>query len=92
MARGANPAGGAQTPDEIVREIEVAREQLAHTIDALIDRTSPKNVARRTLAGVKSRFFQPDGSPRVDTFAKVGGAVVGVVVVVVVLRKVVGGR
>lgn len=92
MARGANAPQGTQTPDELVGEIEVTREQLALTIDALIDRTSPKNVARRTVATVKASFFEPDGSPRMDMFAKVGGAVVGVVVVVVVLRRVVGGR
>ncbi|MDQ3104838.1 MAG: DUF3618 domain-containing protein [Actinomycetota bacterium] len=91
MAQGADSPQGAQTPDAIVGEIEVTREQLALTIDLLVDRTSPKNVAWRTLADVKARFVQPDGSPRVDALAKVGGAALGVVVVVVLLRRVVGG-
>ncbi|CAN5888363.1 hypothetical protein BH20ACT6_BH20ACT6_09180 [soil metagenome] len=90
MAAGANPPTGEQTPEQIVRDIEGTREQLAQTVDALVDRTSPKNVAARTLASVKAAFFAPDGSPRLDQFAKAGGAVVGVVAVVVVLRRVVG--
>lgn len=92
MAAGAKSSRGPQTSDEIVGEIEQTREQLAQTIDALVDRVSPRNLARRTLDGAKATFFTPDGSPRVDAFAKVGGAVAGVVVVVVVLRRVVGGR
>ncbi len=78
-----------QSPDDIVRDIEDNREQLALTIDALVDRTSPKNIARRALASVKATFFSPDGSPRVANFAKVGGAVVGVVAAVLVVRHVV---
>jgi len=78
-----------QSPDDIVRDIEDNREQLALTIDALVDRTSPKNIARRALASVKATFFSPDGSPRVENFAKVGGAVVGVVAAVLVVRHVV---
>lgn len=91
MARGAEQPG-AQSPDAIVREIEQTREQLALTVDALVDRTAPRNVARRAVARVRAAFVNPDGSPRVDQIAKLGGAVVGVVVVVVVIRRVAGGR
>ncbi len=91
MAAGARASTGERTPDDIVRDIEQTREQLATTIDTLVERTSPKTILRRTLDGVKAKFFAPDGSPRVDQFAKVGGAVVGTVAVVVVLRRVVGG-
>ncbi len=90
MAAGANAPRGQQTPDQIVRDIEGTREQLAQTIDSLVDRTNPKNVARRTLDNVKAAFVNPDGSPRLDQIAKAGGAVVGVIAVVVVLRRVVG--
>ncbi|MDQ3325918.1 MAG: DUF3618 domain-containing protein [Actinomycetota bacterium] len=90
VAAGANPPRADQTPEQIVSDIEGTREQLAQTIDALVDRTNPKNVAARTLDSVKAAFFAPDGSPRMDQFAKVGGAVVGVIAVVVVLRRVVG--
>ncbi len=90
MAAGANQPTGEQSPDQIVKDIEGTREQLAHTIDALVDRTNPKNVAARTLDSVKAAFFTPDGSPRLDQFAKAGGAVLGVIAVAVVLRRVVG--
>lgn len=90
MARGAKQPTGPQTPDQIVGVIEESREQLALTIDALVDRTSPKNVLRRAGERVKARFFAPDGSPRLDELAKVGGVLVGAVAVVVTLRHVVG--
>ncbi|MDQ3610597.1 MAG: DUF3618 domain-containing protein [Actinomycetota bacterium] len=80
-----------QSPDDIVRDIEDNREQLALTIDALVYRTSPKTIARRALASVKATFVGPDGSPRVANLAKVGGAVVGVVAAVLAVRHVAGG-
>ena len=79
-----------QSPDAIVRDIEDNREQLALTIDALVDRTSPKNIARRALASVKATFVAPSGSPRVANIAKLGGVVVGVVAAVLAVRHVVG--
>ena len=42
--------------DDLVDEIDVIRERLAQNIDALVDRTNPKNIARRGLADVKARF------------------------------------
>jgi hypothetical protein len=92
VAKPVNTAQGSDNPDVLVRNIEQTREQLAVTIDALVERTSPKNVAQRALDDLKSRFFERDGSPKVDAFAKVGGAVAGVVVVFVVLRRTVGSR
>lgn len=80
-----------QSPDDIVRDIEDNRDQLALTIDALVYRTSPKTIARRTLASVKATFVSPEGSPRVANLAKVGGVVVGVVAAVLVVRHVAGG-
>lgn len=79
-----------QSPDDIVRDIEDNREQLALTIDALVYRTSPKTIARRALASVKATFVSPEGSPRVANLAKVGGVVVGVVAAALVVRHVVG--
>ena len=91
MAAGAKPAKDTRTPDQIVSDIEETREHLAHTIDTLVHRTNPSNVARRTLASVKARFFAPDGSPRTGAFAKVGGAVLGLAAAVVLIRRVAGG-
>ncbi|TMR23120.1 DUF3618 domain-containing protein [Nonomuraea turkmeniaca] len=42
-------------PDELERRIARTRAELAHTVDAIADRVSPKRVAERTMADVKSR-------------------------------------
>jgi hypothetical protein len=78
---------GSQNPDVIVRDIEATRHRLAGTIDEIVDRTNPKNIARRTLDRVKARFVEPDGSPRMETIAPVAGAVVGTVILIVGVRR-----
>ncbi|MEV0617978.1 DUF3618 domain-containing protein [Nonomuraea sp. NPDC050404] len=42
-------------PDELERQIARTRTELAHTVDAIADRVSPKRVAERTVADVRSR-------------------------------------
>ena len=69
-------------------DIEATRERLAQTIDELLERTSPRNVVRRQVAEVKAFFVDPQGNPRTDNILKVAGGVVGVVGVIVVIRKV----
>jgi AmiR/NasT family two-component response regulator len=69
-------------------EIEETRERLAQTIDMLLERTSPKNVVRREVAGVKAFFVDPQGNPRTENILKVAVGVIGFVGVVVVIRKV----
>ncbi len=86
----AGPKQAPQSPDALVDDIEHTRDQLAQTIDALVDRAHPKNVAQRQLARVKAQFVGPDGSPRLDQIAKAAGVVVGFVVVVVAIRRMVG--
>lgn len=78
------------SPDELVVEIEQTREQLAVTIDALVDRAHPKNIAQRQLERVKAVFVADDGSPRTDQIAKAAGVVVGLVGVIVLIRRVAG--
>jgi hypothetical protein len=50
-------------PDTLVVEIEQTREELARTIDAISDRVSPGNVARRSLDKARQRVVSAD--PRV---------------------------
>ncbi|HYZ56336.1 MAG TPA: DUF3618 domain-containing protein [Streptosporangiaceae bacterium] len=47
------PAVGGQ--ENLVHEIEQTRENLARTIDAITERVSPANVARRTRDRVRQR-------------------------------------
>lgn len=69
-------------PEEIERQIELARSHLAETIDALSVRMSPKQVARRNLDRARAVFTAQDGG--LDR-AKVAGAVAGVTLVIALL-------
>ena len=74
--------------DSLESEIEATRERLAHTIDQLAYRASPKTIVRREVASIKAHYVDADGHPRTDNILKTAGAVVGFVAVVVVLRKI----
>jgi uncharacterized YccA/Bax inhibitor family protein len=75
-------------PDRIEQDIEETRARLAATIDQLVDRTSPKKVVKREVASVKRTFVDEQGNPRTENILKVVGGVAGLVVVLVVIRKV----
>ena len=71
------------------RGIEETRERLAHTIDELLHRASPRTIVTREVATIKSHFVdQHTGEPRTDNILKLAGGVVGAVVLFMVIRKV----
>ena len=71
------------------REIEQTRQRLASTIDQLAHRAHPKTIVGRQVTTVKSHFVELDsGAPRTDNILKAAGAVVGVIVLLVVVRRV----
>ena len=71
------------------RDIEETRERLAHTIDQLLHRSSPKTIVSREITSLKAHFVDPQtGAPRTDNILKVAGTVVGVVALFVVVRKI----
>ena len=72
------------------REIEETRERLAGTIDQLLHRSSPKTIVGREVATIRARYVDAAGNPRTDNILKTVGAVVGVVVLLVAVRKVAG--
>ncbi|MEV7395753.1 DUF3618 domain-containing protein [Aeromicrobium sp. NPDC092404] len=76
-------------PDQMVEEIEEIRERLADTVDALIDRTSPRNIARRGLGNLRSRFVDETGSPKLGTIVPLVGGTVAVVAGIIVIRRLV---
>ena len=86
MAPGSSPSGNA-SESALVSDIESARDHLASTIDQIVDKVSPKQIAARETTRLKARFVGPDGSPRLETIVPVVGVVVGAVVLVVALRK-----
>ncbi len=75
-------------PATIESEIEATRDRLAGTIDQLVFRANPKNIVRREIASLKAHFVDAQGNPRTDNIVKVAGGVVGLVAVIVVIRKV----
>ncbi|WP_370291612.1 DUF3618 domain-containing protein [Nocardioides sp.] len=76
-------------PSEIEREIEEARERLAGTIDQLLYRSHPKTIVGREVAQVKAYYVdEKTGEPRTDNILKTVGIVAGVVVTLVVIRKI----
>jgi hypothetical protein len=78
-------------PADIEREIEETRERLAGTIDQLLYRSHPKTIVGREIAQVKAHYVDPTtGEPRTDNILKTVGGVVGVIALVVVVRKIAG--
>ncbi|VXB89790.1 DUF3618 domain-containing protein [Nocardioides sp. AX2bis] len=74
---------------DLEREIEETRERLATTIDQLLYRSHPKTIAQREVAAVKGHYVDAaTGEPRTDNILKTVGAVAGVVLLFVVVRKV----
>jgi len=47
-------SGGSPDPDQLVQEIEQTREDLAETLDAIVDKVSPKRVMDRTKEQARS--------------------------------------
>jgi hypothetical protein len=78
----------ANRNSQLEHEIEAARERLAGTIDQLVYRASPKTIASRQAAALKAVYVDPQtGEPNTGNIAKTAGAVLGVVVLFVALRK-----
>ena len=80
----------ARTADEIAAEIAETRNRLAGTIDQLVYRVQPKTIVERQVRSAKASFRNPDGSLRTDKVLKIAGVAVGVLVTIVVIRKIVG--
>ncbi len=79
----------SDTPSDIEREIEEARERLAGTIDQLLYRSHPKTIVSREVAQVKAHYVDVEtGEPRTDNILKTVGGVVGVIALFVVIRKI----
>jgi hypothetical protein len=81
VARESNGSRLPSDPDEIERAIEQRREHLAATVNELVVRAHPKEVARRSARsarhGLRDLAFTPDGQLRYERLA----AVVAVVLV-----------
>ncbi|MGH3158458.1 MAG: DUF3618 domain-containing protein [Streptosporangiaceae bacterium] len=73
----------AQDPDALVSDIERTRDNLARTIDAIAERVSPANNARRAMDRVREQTSKID-----VRYAAAGAAVVvGATVLLMVRRR-----
>ena len=73
----ANGEVAVRDPDQLVKQIERTRENLARTIDTLTERVSPANVAKRAMAKVLDQVSRPE--------VQIGVAAVTVVTVTLVV-------
>jgi hypothetical protein len=72
-------ATAPRSPREIERDIEATRQRLAGTLDELVDKVAPANVARRATASVKAQFVDT------ETGVRTGRVVVAAAVVVALI-------
>jgi hypothetical protein len=75
------PVKRDRDPDALVKEIELTRDNLARTIDAITDRVNPANVARRTITRARQQ------AARVDPRLAAAGAVAAVAVTAFLIRR-----
>ena len=72
-------AGRERTPAEIEAQIERTRQRLAGTVDAIADRVSPANLARRGAESAKAQVVDERGQVRTGRAAGIAAAAVAVV-------------
>lgn len=72
----------AQDPDSLVTEIERTRDNLARTIDAIAERVSPANNARRAMERVREQTSKID-----MRYVAAGAAVVAGAAVFMIVRR-----
>jgi hypothetical protein len=82
----------ARTTEQIEADIAATRARLASTVDELVDRAHPKNVVKRQVEQAKAQVFDERGELRTQKLIAVGGAVVGVVGMLLMIRRLVGRR
>lgn len=85
-------ATAPRSTEQIEADIAATRARLAATVDELVDKAHPKNVARRQVESARAQVFDADGRLRTQKLIAVGGAAVGVIGFLLLLRKLVGRR
>ena len=75
----ANGEVALRDPDQLVKQIERTRENLARTIDTLTERVSPANLAKRAMSQVRDQVSRPE--------VQVGAAAVAVVTVALLVWR-----
>jgi len=86
------PDTQARTTEQIEADIAATRARLASTVDELVDRAHPKNVAKRQVEQARAQVFDERGELRTQKLVAVGAAAVGVIGMLLMIRKLVGRR
>jgi hypothetical protein len=82
------PPRDTRTPAQIEADLDRTRERLSETLDALSERLSPRDLARRGGRRVKARFVdEQTGRPRPRAAAAVLGGVGGALAALALLRR-----
>lgn len=85
------PEPSPPTVAELEAEIAVTRARLATTVDELVTRAQPKEIARRQGENARLAFIDAtrtqDGNLRVERIAGVVGALLAVIVAIGLLRR-----
>ncbi len=82
----------ALTPEEIEAEIAATRARLASTVDELVDKAHPRNIAKRQVERARSQIFDENGNLRTQKIGSVAGAIAGVLVLLLLVRRLVNRR
>ena len=88
----------ARTPDQIEADMNAIRNRLTGSIEGLIDQVHPNRIKQRgvrraktlasdEVANLKAQVIDPQGNVRTTRVAILGGALAGVITLVVVIRK-----
>lgn len=89
-----------RTKVQIEADLAAARARLSGNLEDLIDQVHPNRVKQREVAkfkelakaeldNAKSQFVTPNGKPRMERLAVIGGAVAGLVTFIVAIRLIV---
>lgn len=88
----------ARTPDQIEADMNAIRNRLTGSIEGLIDQVHPNRIKQRAvrrtktlasdeMANLKAQVIDPQGNVRTTRVAILGGALAGVITLVVVIGK-----
>jgi hypothetical protein len=74
------PPRPSRSPEEVSAALEVARHSLVAHVDAIQDKLSPANLAKRPVTRIRRIFVTDEGQPKVRTIAITAAVVVVYVV------------
>jgi hypothetical protein len=77
----------SKTPEEIQADIEVQRQQLAHTVDDLTHKLDVKAQTKAKVDDVKDRATTADGKPRPELIGAAAAVVVAIGLVIWLRRR-----